>query len=174
MIQSSLRVIPATVRAFAVFGLAASFLFAASVDSSAQVLKRGLQGAGLGAIIGGIANGGKGAGKGAIAGGVAGAIIGGIENSEARRGPPPPPPPRYVGPPPPRRAAPPPRRYATNPVVRDIQQSLFNMGYNPGPVDGRSGSQTRRAIGAYQSDYNLLVDGRATPQLLQHMRKHGG
>lgn len=172
MTHTRINALPVVARAIAMLGLVATFMFATTVDSSAQVLKRGLQGAGLGAIIGGIANGGKGAGKGAIAGGVAGAIIGGIEHSEAHRRPPPPP--RYVGPPPPRRTAPPPRRVARSPLVRDIQQSLYNLGYNPGPVDGQSGSQTRRAISAYQSDYNLLVDGRPTPQLLQHMRTHGG
>lgn len=59
---------------------------------------------------------------------------------------------------------------ATDPaLVRRIQSSLVGRGYNPGPVDGRSGPQTRAAIGAYQRDHGLLVDSTPTPELAKHL-----
>lgn len=182
MTHTRIGIMPIAGRGIIAAGFAVAFTFATAADSSAQVVERGLQGALGGAIIGGIAGGGKGAGRGAIAGGVVGAIIGGIE-ADRRHGHPPPPPPRRGAPPPPPRytAAPPPPRPAAprepSPnagLVRDIQQALVNLGYDPGPVDGQYGGRTGQAISTYQGDYNLLVDGNATPQLLEHMRSHGG
>jgi osmotically inducible lipoprotein OsmB len=58
-------------------------------------------------------------------------------------------------------------------VVNSIQTSLSRLGYNPGPVDGRFGVRTQNAIRAYQRDHNLLEDGRATPELADHMWSRG-
>lgn len=54
-------------------------------------------------------------------------------------------------------------------LVRRIQSALVERGYDPGPVDGRSGPRTRAAIGAYQRDNGLLVDSAPTPELAKHL-----
>lgn len=54
-------------------------------------------------------------------------------------------------------------------LVRKIQASLVERGYDPGPVDGRSGPRTRAAIGAYQRDNGLLVDSTPTEELAKHL-----
>ena len=56
-------------------------------------------------------------------------------------------------------------------VVVEIQKSLKDMGYNPGVVDGINGKQTQQAIRRYQQDHGLVVDGRATPDLMNHIRQ---
>jgi peptidoglycan hydrolase-like protein with peptidoglycan-binding domain len=56
-----------------------------------------------------------------------------------------------------------------NGVVRRIQSSLAQRGYDPGPVDGRAGPRTRAAIGAYQRDHGLFVDSSPTPELAKHL-----
>jgi peptidoglycan hydrolase-like protein with peptidoglycan-binding domain len=56
----------------------------------------------------------------------------------------------------------------TNAVTR-VQAGLTQLGYNPGPIDGVMGPKTKSAIEQYQRDHNLVVDGRATIQLAQHM-----
>lgn len=48
----------------------------------------------------------------------------------------------------------------SRPKVRQIQTALKNAGYNPGPIDGRMGKQTRDAIKAFQKANNLAVDAR--------------
>lgn len=53
--------------------------------------------------------------------------------------------------------------------VTRVQAGLAQLGYNPGPVDGHMGSQTRQAIREYQSDHGLLVDGRASEELARHI-----
>jgi peptidoglycan hydrolase-like protein with peptidoglycan-binding domain len=58
--------------------------------------------------------------------------------------------------------------------VADVQNELSRLGYDPGPVDGQYGPQTRTAIKTYQEDYNLVVDGRASKPLLDHMVQQGG
>jgi len=58
---------------------------------------------------------------------------------------------------------------ADNGVVRRIQSALAQRGYDPGPVDGRSGPRTRAAIGAYQRDHGLFVDSTPTPELAKHL-----
>lgn len=41
----------------------------------------------------------------------------------------------------------------------DVQRALVRAGFNPGPVDGRIGSQTKKAIKAFQRRNNLHADG---------------
>ena len=41
--------------------------------------------------------------------------------------------------------------------IKIVQQTLSDKGYAPGPVDGLLGSQTRKAIGQYQTAENLTV-----------------
>ena len=61
---------------------------------------------------------------------------------------------------------------ADNGVVRRIQSALAERGYDPGPVDGRSGPRTRAAIGAYQRDHGLFVDSTPTPELAKHLESN--
>lgn len=49
-------------------------------------------------------------------------------------------------------------------AVRDLQQRLLQAGYNPGPIDGIFGSQTDRAVRAYQQARGLSIDGIVGPQ----------
>ena len=48
---------------------------------------------------------------------------------------------------------------------------LARLGYNPGPVDGVMGPQTSEAIQEYQRDHGLLIDGRPTVQLAEHVER---
>ena len=48
----------------------------------------------------------------------------------------------------------------SRPSVKQIQTALKNAGFNPGPIDGRMGRQTRAAIRQFQSANNLAVDGK--------------
>ena len=52
------------------------------------------------------------------------------------------------------------------PLVRKIQQHLVFLGYNPGPVDGLSGSRTTAAIKAFQRDWEITPDGIISESLL--------
>ncbi len=55
--------------------------------------------------------------------------------------------------------------------TRAIQDFLIELGYDPGPVDGAIGPQTRLAIKAYERDQGLPERGLVTKSLLAHM--HG-
>jgi peptidoglycan hydrolase-like protein with peptidoglycan-binding domain len=48
---------------------------------------------------------------------------------------------------------------ATGEAVRQLQQALTNLGYDPGTVDGRFGDATESAVKAFQQDRGLTVDG---------------
>jgi murein L,D-transpeptidase YcbB/YkuD len=48
----------------------------------------------------------------------------------------------------------------SRPAMKDIQTALKNAGYDPGPLDGKSGKQTREAIKAFQKANNLTEDGK--------------
>jgi hypothetical protein len=60
---------------------------------------------------------------------------------------------------------------ANDAAVARVQAGLQRLGYDPGPVDGVKGAQTESAIRAYQRNHGLLVDGRATLQLAQHIER---
>jgi len=47
----------------------------------------------------------------------------------------------------------------TGEEVRKLQQTLSNLGYSPGPIDGIFGPQTDKAVRSFQSANGLLVDG---------------
>lgn len=48
----------------------------------------------------------------------------------------------------------------SRPTIRQVQIALENAGYNPGPIDGHAGKQTREAIRAFQKANNLKEDGK--------------
>jgi len=141
-------------------------VFAVSTSASAQYgsgsgLGSVLGGAAVGAIVGGAVKGGKGA---AVGAGV-GAALGAAAAANARRRPPPPPPAYQPGPPPP--------AYG-NGLVYNIQLSLTNLGYNPGPVDGVYGQRTADAISAYEYNNQLPVTGQPSQGIYHHMKQSGG
>jgi peptidoglycan hydrolase-like protein with peptidoglycan-binding domain len=55
-------------------------------------------------------------------------------------------------------------------LVTDIQRMLTDLGYRPGPVDGKMGDRTRQAIRRYQSNTGQPVDGHPSPALHRHLR----
>lgn len=54
--------------------------------------------------------------------------------------------------------------------ISAAQQALQVMGYDPGPVDGAMGENTRRALEAFQEEFGLAVDGRIDDALLERLR----
>ncbi|GEM_PF-1852179 len=56
-------------------------------------------------------------------------------------------------------------------LVREIQQILTDLGYEPGPIDGLYGSKTRAAIQAFQRENDLEPKGSATAQVLEALKK---
>lgn len=56
-------------------------------------------------------------------------------------------------------------------LIFQTQQVLTELGYQPGPVDGVSGSQTTQAVMAFQRNRGLPVDGQITAQLLEAMNQ---
>lgn len=46
-----------------------------------------------------------------------------------------------------------------NPKVKEIQEILREIGYNPGLIDGKLGNKTREGIKVFQQDYGLKVSG---------------
>ena len=64
-----------------------------------------------------------------------------------------------------------PRTYAyrdvsTGSLAASVQARLAREGYDPGPIDGVIGPQTRDAIAAFQSDHGLPVTGRIDTSLV--------
>ena len=53
----------------------------------------------------------------------------------------------------------------TSSVVSRVQQSLADKGYNPGPVDGIMGGQTKTALEKYQKENNLPIGNLNTETL---------
>jgi len=58
---------------------------------------------------------------------------------------------------------------ANKSAVARVQTGLNKLGYDAGQADGLLGPRTTTAIRSYQSDYDLLVDGRPTVELAQHI-----
>ena len=69
-----------------------------------------------------------------------------------------------------------PRPDSEEPLSREqakkIQELLTAQGYDPGPVDGIIGSQTRKAIKEFQRTAKLPADGYPTPKLLEILGKN--
>ena len=55
-------------------------------------------------------------------------------------------------------------------IIKEIQARLILLGYSTGRIDGIYGKQTEQGIRIYQATNHLLIDGRPTPQLLEHMK----
>jgi len=59
------------------------------------------------------------------------------------------------------------KKLAQQKLVREIQQTLTQLGYQPGPIDGLYGGKTRKAIQAFQRKYGMEPDGRASADILR-------
>lgn len=55
--------------------------------------------------------------------------------------------------------------------LTETQRELNRLGYDAGPTDGVMGSRTSSAIRQYQADMDLAVTGRASNDLLRHLRR---
>jgi len=51
------------------------------------------------------------------------------------------------------------RNGSTDPAVRDLQEALKALGYNPGPIDGVFGATTEAAVTAFQQAKGISADG---------------
>lgn len=58
------------------------------------------------------------------------------------------------------------RDVSTGSLAASVQARLAREGYDPGPIDGVIGPQTRDAIAAFQSDHGLPVTGRIDHSLV--------
>lgn len=54
-------------------------------------------------------------------------------------------------------------------TVKRVQQTLADLGYAPGPIDGAWGTNTASAISAFQRDRNIAETGKITPKLLNEL-----
>lgn len=52
----------------------------------------------------------------------------------------------------------------------EIQQLLAELGYDPGPIDGKPATRTRSAVRAFQEDQNINADGKLDVALLNQLR----
>ena len=134
---------------------------------------RGISGAGIGAGAGAIVGAvtGLSAEAGAVLGAVAGGLTGALTKEESVN----------LGEPAWKQGSNQPSSQTTTafqtPVSGDkstvigIQKGLLDLDYNPGPVDGINGPKTQKAIRQYQKDHGLMVDGQATPALMEHINQ---
>lgn len=58
----------------------------------------------------------------------------------------------------------------TGPEVARIQEQLTQLGYAPGPIDGEYGPATSAAVGAFQRDAKIEVDGIVGPETRKALR----
>jgi peptidoglycan hydrolase-like protein with peptidoglycan-binding domain len=51
------------------------------------------------------------------------------------------------------------KKGSTDPAVRDLQEALKALGYDPGPIDGAFGTRTETAVKAFQQAKEITADG---------------
>ncbi len=56
-----------------------------------------------------------------------------------------------------------------NPVVEKAQKRLTELGYNPGPIDGKMGKKTTNAIRNFQRDSHLALTGALNEETIQKL-----
>jgi hypothetical protein len=54
--------------------------------------------------------------------------------------------------------------------IANAQATLTELGYNVGKIDGKLGSQTTKAIKAFQKKQHVKVDGKISEQLLEQLK----
>lgn len=141
-------------RAAAAFLLVAAMVLSACGSSTGDRAASGAGiGAGAGAVLGAVT--GLSILEGVVIGAAAGGLAGGLTDEETIN----------LGDPVWAQGD----RSANQSAVYRVQGALARLGYDPGPVDGAMGPKTEAAIRSYQRDHNLLVDGRPTMELAQHL-----
>ena len=55
-------------------------------------------------------------------------------------------------------------RAQTGTTVRQLQEALKGLGYDPGPVDGSFGDKTETAVKKLQQDQGIAADGIVGPE----------
>ena len=58
------------------------------------------------------------------------------------------------------------------PNIKQIQIALKNAGYNPGPIDGHKGKQTKEAVKAFQKANNLKESGKVDKQTWDLLKEY--
>lgn len=58
--------------------------------------------------------------------------------------------------------------------IREAQQSLKDKGFDPGPIDGIYGPNTRHALREYQRKENLTADGRLNDKTMDSLGVNHG
>ena len=56
-----------------------------------------------------------------------------------------------------------------NEKIRDAQRMLKKLGFDPGPIDGINGENTKNAVRQYRAKHNLGNSGSVDDKLLAHM-----
>ena len=51
------------------------------------------------------------------------------------------------------------KKGSTDPTVKDLQEALKTLGFDPGPIDGVFGAQTENAVKQFQQAKEIPVDG---------------
>jgi peptidoglycan hydrolase-like protein with peptidoglycan-binding domain len=72
---------------------------------------------------------------------------------------------------PPVQAAEPSPQTMTVTEIKEIQQCLTQLGYQPGPVDGKMGKNTKEALKQFQQKYNLRKTGEADKETVDKLRQ---
>ena len=64
-----------------------------------------------------------------------------------------------------------PKALSEDALISLIQLALEELGFDPGPPDGKMGPRTKSAIEIYQRRHELHDDGQPTQKLLDHIKK---
>lgn len=67
------------------------------------------------------------------------------------------------------KSEPPPRQVEGDPTVKEVQETLRELNFYGGEVDGLLGPNTRQAIEAYQAKMGMAVTGAVDDSLLDHL-----
>lgn len=59
----------------------------------------------------------------------------------------------------------------THHKIQQVQESLQELGYKPGPIDGIMGNKTRAAIRAFQENMDLPITGEVSSELLRQLAR---
>ncbi len=55
--------------------------------------------------------------------------------------------------------------------MSNAQKTLLRLGYDPGPIDGKSGRKTEEALKSFQKDNNLIVTGKLDAKTIEMLFK---
>lgn len=63
------------------------------------------------------------------------------------------------------------RKQSSRKVIVQVQQQLLDLGYDPGPVDGKMGKGTARALKQFQNENNIPETGRPDSETVKMLEK---